>query len=53
MDLQPDVVYRVISVDSGMLGDRTGADLMEIGIRIVRSPGTAAHVLSLIPAAEP
>ena len=26
-----------------------GADLMDIGIRIVRSPATAAHVLSLIP----
>jgi alpha-galactosidase len=46
-DLQPDVVYRVISADSGILGDMTGAGLMENGIRIVRSPGTAAHVLSL------
>ena len=47
--LRPDVVYRAISADSGTLGDMTGADLMENGIRIVRSPGTAAHVLSLIP----
>jgi alpha-galactosidase len=47
--LQPDVVYRVISVDSGTMGDRTGAELMETGIRLVRSPGTAAHVLSLVP----
>jgi alpha-galactosidase len=49
MGLQPDVVYRVISFDSGMLGDRTGAELMESGIKIVRSPGTASHVLSLTP----
>jgi hypothetical protein len=27
----------------------TGADLMALGIRILRSPRTAAHVLSLIP----
>ena len=51
-NLQPDVVYRVTSVDSGLLGDRTGAELMETGIKIVRSPGTAAHVLSLIPQSE-
>jgi alpha-galactosidase len=48
MSLLPDLVYRVISADSGNLGDRTGAELMENGIKIVRSPGTAAHVLSLI-----
>ena len=48
-NLQPDLIYRVTSVDSGMLGDRTGAELMETGIKIVRSPGTAAHVLSLSP----
>jgi alpha-galactosidase len=48
-DLDPDVVYRVISVDTGMLGDRTGAELMDQGIRIVRSAGTAAHVVSLTP----
>jgi len=47
--LQPDLVYRVISVDSGTIGAMTGADLMDIGIRIVRSPRTASHVLSLIP----
>ena len=47
--LRPDVVYRAISADSGTLGEMTGADLMENGIRLVRSPGTAAHVLSLIP----
>jgi alpha-galactosidase len=47
--LQPDVVYRVISVDKGPIGDLMGGDLMEAGIKIVRSPGTAAHVLSLIP----
>src|SRR5262249_17607262 len=49
VDLQPDVVYRVISADSGRLGEMTGADLMAAGIRIVRSPKSAAHVLSLIP----
>jgi alpha-galactosidase len=49
MGLQPGVVYRVISVGKGPLGDMTGADLMDLGIRFTRSPGTAAHVLSLIP----
>jgi alpha-galactosidase len=47
--LQPDVVYRVVTVDGAMLGDRTGAELMANGIRLVRAPGTAAHVLSLAP----
>jgi hypothetical protein len=49
LGLQPDTVYRVISVDQGSLAEMTGADLMDGGIRHVRSPGTAAHHLSLIP----
>ena len=49
LGLEPDAVYRVLSADSGALGDMTGADLMALGIRIVRSPRTAAHVLLLIP----
>jgi alpha-galactosidase len=49
LGLEPDAVYRVLSVDSGTLGDMTGADLMAVGIRIVRSPRTAAHVLLLTP----
>jgi hypothetical protein len=48
-NLRPDVIYQVVSVDSGPLGDATGADLMAHGIRIVRSPNSAAHILSLIP----
>jgi len=49
LTLQPDMVYRVVSADSGTLGEMTGADLMDGGIRIMRSPRTAAHLLSLIP----
>jgi alpha-galactosidase len=49
MGLQPDVVYQVISLDQGALGEMRGADLMDSGVRFVRSPGTAAHVLSLVP----
>jgi alpha-galactosidase len=49
LSLEPDVSYRVVSVDSGELGDMNGADLMDRGIRIVRSPRSAAHVISLLP----
>ncbi len=47
--LEPDAVYRVISVDEGSLGEFTGADLMQEGLRIFQSSDTAAHVLSLMP----
>ena len=36
MALQPDVIYRMISVDKGSLGDMTGADLMDLGTRCDR-----------------
>jgi hypothetical protein len=47
--LEPDTVYSVTSVDQGPLADMKGAELMDVGIKLVRSPGTAAHDLSLIP----
>jgi alpha-galactosidase len=47
--LQPDLVYSVTSVDGVSFGERTGAELMQTGIRLVRAPGSAAHVLSLVP----
>src|SRR5205807_2335714 len=36
--------YEVQSVDTGVLGTATGADLMANGIDILKSPNTAAHV---------
>ena len=46
--LQPDATYVVESVDTGALGTAVGADLMANGIEIVRSPNTAAHMLTLV-----
>jgi alpha-galactosidase len=43
--LDAGVTYQVQSVDSGVLGTATGADLMQSGIEIVQSPNSAAHVL--------
>jgi alpha-galactosidase len=43
--LQPLTTYQVTSVDTGVLGTATGADLMMSGIEIVESPNTAAHIL--------
>jgi len=43
--LQADVVYQVQSVDSGVLGEATGASLMTNGIDILGSPHSAAHIL--------
>jgi alpha-galactosidase len=39
--------YSVSSIDSGLLGEATGAALMSTGIDIVQSPNTAAHILIL------
>jgi len=39
------VTYRVQSVDTGDLGEATGAELMTDGIDIRQSPNTAAHIL--------
>jgi alpha-galactosidase len=43
--LDPDVTYRVQSVDTGDLGEASGADLMTDGIDILQSPNSAAHIL--------
>jgi alpha-galactosidase len=43
--LDADVTYQVESVDTGVLGAATGADLMQSGIEIIQSPNSAAHVL--------
>jgi len=37
--------YNVTSVDTGLLGTASGADLMLNGIDILQSPNTAAHIL--------
>src|SRR5262249_45242333 len=43
--LRPDATYQVQSVDAGVLGSATGADLMAAGIDVVQSPRSAAHIL--------
>jgi alpha-galactosidase len=43
--LQPETTYGVRSVESGLLGTATGADLMANGIDLLQSPMSAAHVL--------
>ncbi len=45
--LDPQTQYEVRSVDAGLLGTASGADLMANGIDLVQSPATAAHVLIL------
>jgi len=50
--LQPDATYQVVSVDNGLLGTATGADLMERGIDLVESPRSAAHILILSVVAQ-
>jgi alpha-galactosidase len=44
-DLDPATLYQVRSVDAGVLGTATGADLMANGIDLLRSPASAAHIL--------
>jgi alpha-galactosidase len=46
-DLQPDATYSVSSIDAGLLGTATGAELMATGVDVVQSPQTAAHILIL------
>ena len=41
----PGTSYEVRSVDTGVLGTASGADLMANGIDVVESPNTAAHLL--------
>jgi hypothetical protein len=43
--LQPDTTYGVQSVESGLVGTATGAELMANGIDLLQSPMSAAHVL--------
>lgn len=43
--LEPATMYQVQSVDTGVLGTATGADLMANGIDVLQSPSSAAHIL--------
>jgi len=52
-DLGPAITYEVRSVDQGVLGSAKGDVLMADGIEILASPISAAHVLTLAPAAAP
>ena len=45
--LESATTYSVQSVDTGLLGEATGADLMSAGIDILQSPNSAAHILTL------
>ena len=45
--LEPETMYSVQSVDTGLLGEASGADLMSAGIDIVQSPNSAAHIVTL------
>jgi hypothetical protein len=48
-DLQAGVTYLVRSVDTGALGEATGADLTADGIAVLQSPTSASHLLMLVP----
>ena len=45
--LDPAATYTVQSVDTGILGKATGADIMANGIDLIQSPNSAAHILLL------
>ncbi len=47
MGLRPQSTYEVRSVDAGVIGIATGAELMADGIELIESPITAAHILIL------
>jgi alpha-galactosidase len=47
--LKATTTYRVRSLDQGVLGTATGADLIASGIDIVASPASAAHLLVITP----
>jgi alpha-galactosidase len=49
LGLDSGTTYGVQSVDTGLLGESTGSDLMANGIDILQSPNTAAHMLIIIP----
>jgi hypothetical protein len=42
-------MYDVQSADAGPLGVVSGSVLMEDGVEVVASPGTAAHLILLTP----
>jgi hypothetical protein len=43
--LDATTMYVVQSVDTGVLGTASGADLMTNGVDLLQSPNTAAHIL--------
>jgi alpha-galactosidase len=47
--LREDSMYDVQSADAGPLGVVSGSVLMEDGVEVVASPGTAAHMILLTP----
>ena len=51
-DLDAGTTYQVLSVDAGVLGTATGADLMANGIDLQQSPNSAAHIL-IVTAKQP
>jgi alpha-galactosidase len=50
--LRAKVTYEVRSVDAGLLGIASGAELMISGVAVVASPLTAAHVLVFTPVGQ-
>ena len=50
--LRPDVLFEIVSVDVGSLGQATGAELAQDGVEIVSSPRTHGHVLELRPISD-
>jgi predicted ribosome-associated RNA-binding protein Tma20 len=50
--LDPSTVYDVTSVDVGVIGTATGADLMADGIEVRQSSHSAAHILIVTAKAQ-
>jgi hypothetical protein len=48
-NLDSTAVYEVRSVDSGIFGRATGAEIMADGIDLTMSPTSAAHLIVLMP----
>jgi alpha-galactosidase len=47
LNLLPDAVYNVSSVDAGEMGALPGAQLMQDGIELVQTDGSRAHIILL------
>jgi hypothetical protein len=47
LNLLPDTVYDVTSVDNGEMGELPGSQLMQDGIQLVQTDGSRAHVILL------